>query len=1324
MRCARTSCWAWQNGSGRSIEVEAGSDRVIGGFRILQSIRCGTGSQGTIYKAVCVDSSIVPSGTVVALKVMPSHEEGDAQLRRMEARTASLARIEHPNIVRYFGCFAEHDSFADLHVIVQEFLEGETLKERLSRFPFGLDVDECMHIARSVISALDHASAHGIVHRDVKPANIFICSDGTVKLIDFEIAQAPEGTAVSSGDNLKGSFDYMAPEFATMTFRGDAQSDVFSAGVVLHEMLTGKRPYGSDSGKSGANFDFLARWASKDVSQIKIASKIRYILGGAVAVLSRALSPERDRRYGGFQEFLSDLATLRMKSIRNRGHTYQLLQFIGKGGFGEVFKARVRESGRYVAVKHLLKAEYAKRFEREAKIMARLDSPCFVRLVDFFYAAGTEGREAFLVMDFLDGMPGSSLRDAIREAGGKGLPPEEALRAFSMYARGLSIMHARGIFHRDIKPSNLYYPKGRPESAAIMDLGIARDVNGTMTTGQVPGTLDYMPPEVVVSGSRGEGGMDIYALGLCLYEALTGRMAYPRLPTGSAAYVAFFNRARARSPPDLEEARRIFGDEMFSLLKEMTEPEVQRRLKSADALALRLDRMIEAKGGALSHRSVLPPRPIPPPTRPVAPPLPTPSRSSQPRRATVSPQVSEARPMMRSVSVSKPPPMRSLPHTSRNLRIPPVVVHVALAIIVVVVLGVVLWTVFGNALRVKLATYELNGVIDAWRQENVAAAEGREAGWFSRWSAVGSGWRRISRHDFGILTNRLGVAKAEIRREKASRELEMARRAERRVCMTRISACRRRDGSLDEDQYLSLDGWTLPEWLNGDREVEIRLSGLDRSLVAAIKAKLRLEPVSTRLARIRTATALLNNSWTARLLPPADRAKVKMAIETVSKWCVVTIRNACSDVIAVDGTDIAIGGSRVMLFKDGRSDGRTVVRDGYQPMRLPGDLNDKVFEIGDGMMEAMPVRVELPFFEKDVSCRIDDRPCTSKETIELKPGLHECLYSKRDYALQRIPFTVHVKVETVVPEPGPWKRTDEYLARRKSIDEGRQQFLSAPVAVSVPRLDSDVICLLDGERQGWGTVDLKPGTHRYRYEREGFEPQAGTFQLKPGEPIRLSEPKTWETVDAAAERKRVESLKSLQDSVRAKCRELLANEPVQDRQDRLEAAGISVTRAIYDGVLTETEAKPLLDEINRRKRWAVGMVENECRMPIVVGGRPVAAGTKQLLVFENGIPDEWIAAAKGFEKKSLLRDFDGCVLTFDESDFVPLDVEVRVPILEDSVTCQFEGTSISGVIRLKPGSYLCIYRKRGYEDQMVRFQVRSGQPTEIPPPSIWRARIQ
>lgn len=1282
----------------------AAGDRIFGGFRVVQSIKCGSGSQGTLYKAVCEDGAMVPRGTAVALKVMPVHEDCSRQIVRMDARTAALVRISHPNVVRYFGSFTEHDSFNDLHVIVQEFLDGETLKERLSRFPFGLDVDESIHIARSVISAMEHVSSFGIVHRDIKPANIFICHDGTVKLIDFEVAQSPENATASSSNNLNGSFDYMAPEFSATTFRGDVQSDVFSMGVVLHEMLTGQRPYRAAGGIGDANFEFLSRWSSNGVSPIRINAKIRHLLSGATAVLSKALSPERERRYGGFAGFLSDLSAVRMKSIRNGGSTYQLLQFIGKGGFGEVFKARVRESGRYVAVKHLLKAEYAKRFEREAKIMSRLDNSCFVRFVDFFYAAGKDRNEAFLVMDFLDGMPGSSLRDAIKDANGSGLAAKEVLRAFSRYAYGLSLMHSRGIYHRDIKPSNLYYPAGHPENAAIMDLGVARDVNGTVTTGQVPGTLDYMPPEVVVAGSRGEGGMDIYALGLCLYEALTGKMAYPRLPAGSAAYATFFNRARERTPPNLDAARHSFGGELYSLLKEMTEPDLARRLKDAGSLVSRLDGMLVSIGERPEQfqRQVPASRHVQVPHQAPISHLPLPRANSEVRQMH---------------------PPRSTPAAARHqFAVPKVFIYVPIALVALVVIGIALWVTCGKSIKKRWAEYELNGVIESWQGDNAAVAEGLESRWFSRWSPIGYGWRRIAVDDYAVFTNRLVAAKANIRSERAARELELSRASERRICMARLAKCRNHDGSLDEKNYMAIDRWTLPDWLDGDREVTMRLSGLDRCVFAAIKAKLAIEPVETRLERIKAASALLHNSWTKRLLSDSDAAKAEDAIDAVSKWCVVSVRNSCSDLISVDGKDIAIGGCRVMLFKDGRSDIRKVVREGYLPMNLPKGLDGKVFEISDGMLEAKPVTVEIPFFENGVVCKIGDKVCSPKDTIQLKPGVYECVYAKRDFKEQHIPFTVHVKVEPVVPEPGPWQRTDEYNDRRKSIDGACDRFMSEPVAVSVPQLDQGVICLVDGERREWGSFDLKPGSYRYRYEREGFESQSGMLEVKPGEPVRLKPPAAWETISEAAERKRAENMKAMQDAVRDKCAELWANEPVDDRQDRLESAGVRVAKAIFDGVLTEDGAKALLDEINRRKKWAVGKVKNECSVPITVGGHRVAPGTTELIVFESGIPDEWFAEAEGYERKQLLRDFDGCTLTFDSLDFVPLDVLITIPAIGSGVTCHFEGVSVSDAVRLKPGSYSCIYKKRGYEDQTIHFEVRPAQPMMLPSPSAWKAR--
>ena len=585
--------------------------KMIGGFRVLQELQVGSGSQGTVYKAVCETAreGIAAVGDVVALKVMAVQDEGQTLWRRLEHRTRELMQLDHPNIVRYKGCFVEAGPFADIHVVVQEFLEGETLKDCLSTHPGGLDVDRGIAILKAALDGLIYTSGRGIVHRDIKPGNIFLCSDGGVKLIDFEIARQEGGTATTATGNIRGSFDYMAPDFINATFHGDIQSDVFSMGVVMHEVLTGKTPYQRfNSDQKQANFAFLSRWShsSDGASPIHISSRVRRLLANADGVLAKALAQDRAARYPDFSSFRQDIRTIRYRDLRNGETTYRILQYIGKGGFGEVFKARLQQTNELVAIKHLLKAAYAERFMREAKIMRKLHDPCFVQFMDFFISERAGGKDAFLVMAFLDGMPGNSLRDAIRNVSsepGKVLPKIDVLCAFRRYAHGLHVMHAQGIFHRDIKPSNLYYPPNAPTRAAIMDLGIARDVNGTATTGQVPGTLDYMPPEVVLSDSRGDSGMDIYALGLCLYEALTGKMGYPRLPSGTAAYTAFFARARDNKPP-VFDAQPVAGDSrLLELLLEMTCPDAAKRIKDASVVVERLDALILDAGGTPGMQS-------------------------------------------------------------------------------------------------------------------------------------------------------------------------------------------------------------------------------------------------------------------------------------------------------------------------------------------------------------------------------------------------------------------------------------------------------------------------------------------------------------------------------------------------------------------------------------------------------------------------------------------------------------------------------------------------------------------------------------------------
>ncbi len=586
------------------------ADGRIGGFRILAEIHGG--GQGKIVKAVCEAPPFdgIEPGTVVALKVMSVfHDEGGRRWTRLQERTNALSKLSHPGVVKYYGCFREKSAISENHVIVMECLEGENLRQRLARFPRGLDADEALRITEAAIAGLEYAAANGIVHRDVKPSNIFLCADGGVKLIDFELAFLAEGSTESPDSTatrkLAGTYDYMAPEFVVeVGFGGDERSDVFSMGVVMHEAITGRTPYPradavtrtKDVDRQHIFFSFFARWAclkTDGTNPIKISTRANRLLAHSDEVLAKVLAPLPQDRYQTFVEFHEGLKLIHFRELRNGDRVYRILQIIGKGGFCEVFKARQQVSGQLVAIKHLLKQEYGDRLRREARIIARFDDPHLPRFVDFFTVERNGIDNAFFVMEYLSEMPGSTLRDAIKSANGPNLPWREIFTAFAHYAHALAMLHEQGIVHRDIKPSNLYYLKGKPEKATIMDFGIARDVNGTQTTGLVPGTFDYMPPEIFLTDNRGDQGMDIYALGLSLYEALTGTTAYPRLPQGAAALTALVTRVKIKVQPSFDSPIVTLYPRILALLKDMTNIDSAHRIKDAAEVGRRIGEIIQ-----------------------------------------------------------------------------------------------------------------------------------------------------------------------------------------------------------------------------------------------------------------------------------------------------------------------------------------------------------------------------------------------------------------------------------------------------------------------------------------------------------------------------------------------------------------------------------------------------------------------------------------------------------------------------------------------------------------------------------------------------------
>ena len=972
----------------------------IGGFRILDELQSGTGSQGAVYRAVCEEASIpdVNAGDTVAIKVMSATGADDRQWMKLQRSTSELVGLRHPNVVRYLGCFRETGAFTEYFVVVEEFLEGESLKEVLARNPSGLNADETLRITAAALDGLEFVSSHGLVHRDVKPGNIFLCRDGSVKLIDFEIARHDSGETMSSTTGAgRGTYDYMAPEFAKEGFRGDVRSDIFSMGVVLHEMLVGKLPYPRiDGEQQQVAFAFFERWshlASDGRHSVRISSRIGRLVGGAEAVLARALHLDRASRFQDFSAFRKALDGIKFNEIRNGEKVYRLLKFIGKGGFGEVFKARELASGREVAIKHLLKAASAERFHREARIMAQLDDPCFVRLHDFFALGVSGAQDTFLVMDFLPDMPGASLRDAMRARKGSALPFADVCRAFLRYAHGLSMMHERGLFHRDIKPSNLYYPAGKPDLAAIMDFGIARDENGTATVGQVPGTLDYMPPEVVVGTSRGDGRMDIYALGLCLYEALTGKLAFPRLPSGSSGYSEFFLRARSMKAPDLSDPSVLANDRLHTLLRDMTNPDARRRIRTAEEVVERLTAVL---ANPAEHRSasvsVCPVKAQPAPCRPSRMPIPAP----------------ESRQVL---------PVRPRVDHSREIRL---AVNGLIAASVVAVLGFAVHLAFPSV-KLMVARSHLKAVEEIFMTGNLSAAEAAEREWLKRWAPRGGAFLELAYPDFIDCTNLLVQAKAvaQDRRERARIAAEQA--AERADAMGRISACRRFDGKLDEVAFARLDGWDLPLRLIEDQEIQRTVAAMSQCLIAAVQAKLENDPVNSRRSRIAQAKRIVANSWVPRILEDFELKALESDIGKSERSVVGVIGNSCDDSINVGDVEIAPGGTHELVLPDGRIASIVISRRGYRPINLPSDFDGRTFLVQNSDFTALTVKMYVPRIDDGVSCTVSNMICASRSEIRLAPGNHICTYARKGYESQDRPFTVRVNHSEELPRPGEWR---------------------------------------------------------------------------------------------------------------------------------------------------------------------------------------------------------------------------------------------------------------------------------------------------------------
>ena len=253
-------------------------EQVLAGKYIVQS-EIAKGGMGVIYKAL--DRTL---NRVVAIKRVHAHLSGDSSfVERFLREARAMARLQHDNIVTIYA--VEEDRGTQL--LVMEYFQGRNLRELTKSRP-RLPLRDIVGITQQLANALAFAHAHGIIHRDIKPANVMVDARGKAKLTDFGIAAALDEASITSTGQVIGTPEYMSPEQACGT-KLDGRSDLYSVGILLYEMLTGKTPYAEASKTS-----ILGKLAfDKEELSLAFPSDVPSLLQGVVRDLLRRQPDER-----------------------------------------------------------------------------------------------------------------------------------------------------------------------------------------------------------------------------------------------------------------------------------------------------------------------------------------------------------------------------------------------------------------------------------------------------------------------------------------------------------------------------------------------------------------------------------------------------------------------------------------------------------------------------------------------------------------------------------------------------------------------------------------------------------------------------------------------------------------------------------------------------------------------------------------------------------------------------------------------------------------------------------------------------------------------
>ena len=299
--------------------------RIDGRYEIQEVI--GVGGMAVVYKAYdTIDDRIV------AVKILKEEYLANEEFRRkFKNESKAIAILNHPNIVKVYDV-----SFGErIQYIVMEHVDGITLKEYINEQGI-IRWKEAVHFEMQILKALQHAHDKGIIHRDIKPQNIILLQDGSIKVTDFGIARFARSETKTMTNSAIGSVHYISPEQAKGDYT-DERADLYSAGVVLYEMITGKVPFNADSAVSIA----IMQLQKEAEAPRSINASIPL---GIEQITMHAMQKNPRERYQSAAEMLMDLNTI----IENPNATFAYTYRVGEAYVPTVDKTDEKDEQRLV----------------------------------------------------------------------------------------------------------------------------------------------------------------------------------------------------------------------------------------------------------------------------------------------------------------------------------------------------------------------------------------------------------------------------------------------------------------------------------------------------------------------------------------------------------------------------------------------------------------------------------------------------------------------------------------------------------------------------------------------------------------------------------------------------------------------------------------------------------------------------------------------------------------------------------------------------------------------------------------------------------------